>query len=512
MEPKALRLPDLLGIRAGQIPERPAHDDTRRAMTILEWHLESDKVGGGLAAAGLQPGERVLLPISNDNAVEMAIATIGVMKAGGIAVPANTRLSPQEFSEYARLIEPRFAITNVMENVAHLGIERVWPVAGMPNAIDAIPNQSQWDGGSDAMILGTSGTTGKIKGVLVKHADLTERAGDGSRFDRHGNSTLHALPFTGTGGMQGQCLMPIVLGQSSYTQPKFDPGGFLKLVEEKRPTSVFFVPTMLRLVLDHPDAASTDFSSVRYVLTGTAPLQRDSVVRTLALWPHVNFRNSYGMSEGGVGVGTTSNDMVLKPGCVGRMPRNMQVRDEAGNPLAQGEVGEIYGYQNTPRQYWRDEGASQKAWIDGWTKTGDLGYVEADGDLILTGRSKELIIRGGYNITPLEVENALHEHAAVKEAAVVGVPHEVLGEDIAAAVSLNDGHQASPEDIVGFCQERLADNKVPRTIVIMGELPKNQNAKILKRELQPMLEDAAQAARRERQARKQAASGSAGQA
>ena len=488
---KALRLPDLLRVKAELIPERLAHDDTRRRLTIGEWQSESDRVGGGLAAAGLRPGERVILPISNDNAVEMAIAAIAVMKAGGIAAPVSTRLSALEFEDYTRLLEPRFAITNIAEKVEHLGLEQVWSATDMPSAVDALPEQSQWDGHTDALIVGTSGTTGKIKGVVIKHADLTAALGDGRDYDKYGNSTLHALPFTGTGGMQGQCLMPILRGQSSYTQPQFDPGGFLKLVEEKRPTTLFFVPTMLRLVLDHPDVSETDFSSVRYVLTGTAPLQRDSVLKALQLWPHVKFRNSYGMSEGGVSIGTSTHEMVLKPGCVGKMPVHMQVRDAAGNPVEDGVVGEIYGYQETQRRYWRDDEANRKAWADGWTKSGDLGYVDEDGDLILTGRSKELIIRGGYNITPLEVENALHEHICVKEAAVVGVPHDVLGEDIAAAVSLNQGAQASVEDISAFCRERLADNKVPRTIVIMGELPKNQSEKILKRELKPILEKAA---------------------
>jgi len=495
-----LRLPDLLRIRAQQIPDRLAHDDTRRRMTVRQWHLASDGVAGGLAAAGLRAGERVLLPISNDNAVEMAIAVIAVMKAGGIAAPVSTRLAERELVEYTDLVEPRFAITNIIDKVSNLNAERIWGVSEMPEDTDAPPDQALWDGVTDCMIMGTSGTTGKIKGVVIKHVDLVARAGDPYQFDKHGNSTLHALPFTGSGGMQGECILPILRGQSCYTQPRFDAGGFLRLVEEKRPTSVFLVPTMLRLLLDHPDAAHADFSSVRHVLTGTAPLARDSVVSTLELWPHVKFQNSYGMSEGGVGIGTTTLEMVLKPGCVGRMPAHMQIRNEVGKPVENGVVGEIYGVQSAPRRYWRDEQASKASWVDGWTKTGDLGYVDVDGDLILTGRAKELIIRGGYNITPMEVENVLHEHTAVSEAAVVGVPHDVLGEDIAAAITLKTGHCASDNEIIAFCEARLADNKVPRTIMILDQLPKNQNAKILKRELAPILEGAAQAARRERQA------------
>jgi long-chain acyl-CoA synthetase len=264
------------------------------------------------------------------------------------------------------------------------------------------------------------------------------------------------------------------------------------LVATKKPQTVYLVPSMLRLILDLQNVADYDFSSVKYLLTGTAPLPNDSVVRALALWPHIRMRNSYGMSEGGIGVSTRA-DEVKKPGCVGKMPAHMQLRDENGAPVKQGEVGEIYGRQPNPRRYWNDPEATAAAFVDGWTKTGDLGYVDGDGDLIICGRSKELIIRGGYNITPLEIETVLHDHPAVKDAAVVGIDHEVLGEDVAAAVALRPGAATTPEALQAWCKERLADNKVPRTLLILDQLPYNQNHKVLKRELKPVLEQAAAA-------------------
>lgn len=485
------RLPDALKVKAGIIPDRVAHDDTRRVMTIAEWDEEADAVGGGLAAAGLKPGDRVLLPVHNGNAVEMAIAVIAVMRAGGIAAPLNTRLSREEIADYAALIEPRFTFTNAPDKIEGLDVGRVWAVDAMPREASALPDQTTLDASADALILGTSGTTGKIKGVVVSHPDLSSRLGDGTDVDRHNNSTLHALPFTGSGGMLGECLLPVNAGVTCYTQPTFDPGGFLRLVEQKRPTTIYFVPTMLRLVLDHPDVASTDFSSVRYVLTGTAPLPHDSVVRALKLWPHVTLRNSYGMSEGGIGTSTRSNASALKPGCVGKLQANMQIRDEEGNVVGPGVVGEIYGHQKHPRRYWRDEEATRQSWVSGWTRTGDLGYVDEEGDLIIVGRSKDLIIRGGYNITPVEIENVLYGHPAVKHAAVVGVEHDVLGEDVAAAVALLAGARATAEELQQWCRERLADNKTPRTIVILDALPTNQNGKVLKRELKPVLQSAA---------------------
>jgi acyl-CoA synthetase (AMP-forming)/AMP-acid ligase II len=291
-------------------------------------------------------------------------------------------------------------------------------------------------------------------------------------------------------------MLPARGGATAITQPRFDPKGFLDLVREKKPNLVYLVPTMLRLVLDHPDVADYDFDGVRYLMTGTAPLPNDSVVRAMTLWPHVRMRNSYGMSEGGIGIGTTSQEQVLKPGCVGKLPPHMQLRDEAGEVLTDpGVIGEIYGFQKHPRRYWNDAEATAASFTGGWTRTGDLGFIDPDGDLILAGRSKELIIRGGYNITPLEIETILHQHPAVQSAAVVGIDHEILGEDVAAAVTLRPGASVTVAEITAYAREHLADNKVPRTVLILGELPLNPNGKVLKKDLKPMLEEAARAAK-----------------
>ena len=476
------RISDALKVRAQHQAGEIAHDDTRRQMSFAEWDREADEVGGGLAAAGLVPGDRVFLAISNNHAIEMAIAVFAVFRAGGIACPINTRLTAREIADYAALCEPRFCLTDAPDLVKAIELEGCWTVDAMPRDISALPDQSALDPLADAEILGTSGTTGKIKGVVVSHPDLMNGV-TGTNMDRS-RSTLHALPLTGSGGNLGIVMLPARGGATAITQPKFDPKGFLDLVREKRPNLVYLVPSMLRLILDHPDVADYDFAGVKYLMTGTAPLPHDSVIRAAKLWPHLRIRNSYGMSEGGVGLGTTSQEQVQKPGCVGKLPAHMQLRDEAGNVITEANVvGEIYGWQKHPRRYWKDPQASAESFKGGWTKTGDLGFVDADGDLIMAGRSKELIIRGGYNITPLEIETALHLHPAVQQAAVVGVPHEVLGEDIAAAGTRRPGADASTDDILAFCREHLADNKVPRTLVVMDEMPLNPNGKILKKDL-----------------------------
>lgn len=489
------RISDALKVRAQHQRDEIAHDGINRAITYAEWDNEADAIGGGLAAAGLAPGDRVFLPISNAHAVEMAIAVFAVFRAGGIACPINTRLNAKEIADFAALTTPRWCITDVPEVVAGLELDGCWTVDAMPRKLAALPDQSRLDPNSDAEILGTSGTTGKIKGVVVSHPDLMKGV-TGTNMDRS-RSTLNALPLTGSGGNLGIVMLPARGGATAITQPKFDPKGFLELVREKQPDLVYLVPSMLRLILDHPDVRDYDFAGVKYLMTGTAPLPHDSVKRALELWPHVRMRNSYGMSEGGIGIGTTTKEQVLKPGCVGKLPEHMQLRDETGAVITQpGIVGEIYGFQKHPRRYWNDPEATAASFIGGWTKTGDLGYVDEDGDLIMAGRSKELIIRGGYNITPLEIETALHLHPAVQQAAVVGVEHEVLGEDIAAAVTLRPGQSATPDEIIAFCREHLADNKVPRTLLVLGDMPLNPNGKILKKDLVGPLTKAAKARRK----------------
>lgn len=493
------RLPDALKIKAWLIPDRAAHATAERTLSFAEWDRQADLVAGGLAAAGLIPGERVFLAISMNHALELAIAAMAVLRAGGIACPVNTRLAPGEFFGYSHLLEPRFAITDVPDKLDGLTFERCWAADDMPVAAGAVPDQTALDAEGDAAIIGTSGTTGLPKGVVLSHPDLMDRVGDGKQFHHRTNPALHALPFTGFGGFTGQCVRPIRDGQTSLILHPFNTDRLVEMIPSKRPVSLMLVPTMLRLLLDHPKAANLDMSSVRVIHTGTAPLPHASVTRSAELWPHVQIRNAYAMSEGGFNTLASTPEQLAKPGCVGRLAANMEIRDAAGKPVPAGVVGEVYGKADRkPRRYWRNEAASEATWVEGWTKSGDLGYVDEDGDLILTGRSKELIIRGGFNIAPLEIEDVLHRHPAVKMAAVLAVDHEILGEDVAAAVSLAADAEASAEELEAWCRQHLADNKVPRTIVLLDELPVNQNAKITKGPLRPILQEAADQARAKR--------------
>jgi long-chain acyl-CoA synthetase len=487
------RVPDALRIRARNTPDVVAHDDTSRTLTFAEWEREVDEVAGGLARAGVVPGDRVLLPISNRHAAGFAVAYMAVLRAGGICVPLSTRLKSGEVRDYAELVGARWAITDQPGQIAELALAGSWTVGAMPRDASALPDAASLDAAAPCDIIGTSGTTGRTKGVVNSHEDLVPGLGDGTATTRS-RSLLHALPFTGFGGCHAVMMLPLRIGSTVYTQPAFEAEGFLELIQDRRPDSLQLVPAMLRLIVDHPRAGEYDASSVKWIFTGTAPLPHDTVERIAALWPGPRLINVYGMSEGGRGTQTRSRDSVHKPGSVGAPlePGSVEIRDPDGRVLPDGKTGEIWSRTDRPRRYWNDPEATAATWQDGWLKTGDLGFIDADGDLIMSGRSKELIIRGGYNIAPIEIEDVLHAHPAVAEAAVAGIAHDVLGEEIAAAVAFRSGRNATEDELRDWCAARLADNKVPRVWAIMQALPRNQNAKVVKRDLGPALQRAAE--------------------
>lgn len=495
--PTIRRLPDVLRVRAEVTPRTVAHDDTSTTLTFAEWDRLADEIGGGLAASGVGVGDRVLLPITNHHAALMAAAFLGVQRAGAISVPVNTRLAVPEVEAFRHLVGAEVAITDAPDLTGQIELRQIWTVDDLPRDASSLPDQAALAADADADIVGTSGTTGRPKGVVFSHAELVDGL-DGRETNRS-TSMLHALPFTGFGGCHGVMLLPLRYGSTVITQPSFDAGGLLDLIRSKRPTSMQLVPAMLRLLVEHPSSAAADVSSVRWIFTGTAPLPSDTVERLAEMWPSVRLINVYGMTEGSSGAQTGGPRSVGKSGSVGtpREAGTFEIRGDHGNVLPDGEVGEIWTRVKFPRRYWDDPEATAATWHGDWLKTGDRGYVDGDGDLILVGRSKELIIRGGYNIAPAEIEDVLHAHPDVHDAAVVGIPHEVLGEDVAAAVVGRAGVVVDEGALVAWCRERLADNKVPRVVAVLDELPYNQNSKVLKRELVPVLTEIARRRRRD---------------
>jgi long-chain acyl-CoA synthetase len=283
--------------------------------------------------------------------------------------------------------------------------------------------------------------------------------------------------------------VPLVAHGTSTLIPRFTPAMALEVIERDRATTFVGVPTMYTAMLHAPEREQHDVSTLELCVSGGAAMPTE-VLRAFDEAFGAKILEGYGMSET-TGMGSFNlPDRERKPGSIG-VPiggTEMRLVDDDGDDVPPGEPGEIA--MRGPfvmSGYWNNPEATEKVMADGWLRSGDVARVDEDGYYFIVDRKKDLIIRGGYNVYPRELEEVLHAHPAVREAAVVGVPHEALGEEVAAAVVLKDGEQAAGDDIRAFMKERVAAYKYPRVVAIVDDLPKGPTGKILKREIDPEL-------------------------
>jgi acyl-CoA synthetase (AMP-forming)/AMP-acid ligase II len=364
------------------------------------------------------------------------------------------------------------------------------PVLAWDDAVtgDRAPFQAPRASDDLADILYTSGTTGRPKGVAVRHSNGSMIGAVDPNWT--GGGWVHASPLFTFAGI-ALVYTPMKLGLQVIYQPRFDADRWLRVVEEERPVAVFLVPAMAHLLIDHPRFDEADLSSVTMCSVGSAPLAPYVVERLQAKMPDALVSNNYGMTEAGSAYCIMpQGEAVKRPGSVGQMapPAVVQIVDEQGTPLPADEVGEVrLQMPGRQREYFNDAEATAETWRDGWLVTGDLGKLDADGYLYIVGRSKDVIIRGGNNVHATDVEHALIQHEAVKEVAVVGAPHPVLGEDVVAFVVLQPDVTATPDELRTFGLAHLADYKVPRQFVFVEALPRNPTGKVIKPELRARL-------------------------
>jgi acyl-CoA synthetase (AMP-forming)/AMP-acid ligase II len=496
-------LPDQLRLMASAYPDEVAYRNLGdgSSITFGRWERESNRLAHGLQAKGVGRGDLVAIDLEAEQILDFIVSYSAVHKIGAVAVPMNNRLSPSEMRsilEHAEVtalvcsglfedaVTPLSASLASLAVVASVGPAEHGRFADLEDikSEDTSAIQVPVDAIDLADVMYTSGTTGMPKGVAVRHGNIATLPNALPPWN--GLKWLTATPVFTFAGL-GFIYNPMKAGMTVLYLPRFDAGPWLDIVERERPAIAFVVPAMARLLIHHPNFDSADLSSLQRLFLGSAPLSPDTVERLQARLPGAAVLNSYGMTEGGHATFAMDPEGArTRPSAVGRPAPPVEVRivDDEGKALPTGETGEVTTRNpRGHREYYRNPEATARMWEGGWLHTGDLGYLDADGYLYIVGRKKEMVVRGGMNIHADDVEAVLQAHPEVVEAALVGIPHEVLGEDIAAYVVLRPGATVSTAELQSFARERLADYKVPRRVHYLPALPRNAGGKVLKSQL-----------------------------
>jgi len=484
------------------------------ALTFSEWDAQANAMGRGLIAGGLRPGDRVGVHLDPSSALRWLVSYTAIHRAGGVAVPMNHRLAPAEVVHVLAHSGAAAVVADGERVAADLSaagdsLTRVIDASVSfepPHAPQAAASVVSWDDVTSgaagplqvaraeddlADILYTSGTTGRPKGVAIRHSNAS-MIGDVPP-SWSGGGWFHASPMFTFAGI-AFVYTPMKLGLRGVYQPKFDADRWLTVVEAERPVAVFLVPAMAHLLLDHPRFDAVDLSSVAICSVGSAPLAPFVVERLQERMPDAMVSNNYGMTEAGSAYCIMpKGEAVRRPGSVGRIapPAEVRIVGADDKPLGPEEVGEVrMQLPGKQREYFDDPEATAETWRDGWLVTGDLGRLDDDGYLYIVGRSKDVIIRGGNNIHAADVEHVLVSHADVAEVAVVGSAHPVLGEDIVAFVVRHPGADVEGDTLRAYALAQLADYKVPRRYRFVDVLPRNATGKVVKGELRRLADEA----------------------
>ncbi len=460
-------------------------------LTLADWHTRSNRLAHGLQELGVGRGNRVGLLIDSGQPLQWLVSYLGIHKAGGVAVPLLARLGRLELATILRdagatialcgevVPEVRAAVRTLVATAG--GADLRWDDLLSPDDSDLVPGNRPDD---VADLMYTSGTTGRPKGVLVRHGGLSTSSRVPSAW--LGLGFVTSSPFATTSGAL-LVTGPLRGGLSGWFLPHFKAETWIAVVERDRPVSAFLVPAMVELLVASPRFATADLSSLAVVTVGSAPIAAATLRRFGEGLPAADVLCGYGMTEFGAVTAMPMGDGGRHLGSVGVPLPGVEIRivGPDGATLGGGETGEVTIKGSGPVRSavgTRDR-SDEDIGVDGWLRSGDLGSVDSDGHLWIVGRKKEIIIRGGHNVVPGEVEAALYEHPGVIEAAVAGVAHAVLGEDVAAWVVLRNDH--SVEELRAFLLDRLADFKVPRRITVVDVLPRNESGKVVKSRLEP---------------------------
>ena len=508
-----MNIGSLLTKSARTFPENLAIAYGSKESTYAKFNARANRLANGLNRLGVQQGDNVAVLMYN--CPEMLEAMFTCFKAGCGVIPINFRLHPKEFAfiidhseAKAVIISPEFseAITDLRDDLPQVSSiicvseaqESLLDYETVLSAESDRFEDADVDPDDVAWLFYTSGTTGQPKGAMLTHRNLLGMTmnfyADMCPGFGPNDVALHAAPLSHGSGCYalptiGKAAANVILDAKS-----FDPGQVLKTIEARRVTTMFAAPTMIKLLIDNPVVDQYDHSSLKALNYGGAPMLVEDMMQAMEkLGPCLV--QLYGQAESPMTITYLSHDDHVLDGDPDQMKRlasagiprtdvEVKIVDSDDDELPPGEMGEIVTRSDlVMKGYWRDPEATAETLRNGWLHTGDVGYIDEYGYLFLMDRSKDLIISGGENIYPREIEEVIVQHPAVREVAVIGVPDPVWGESIKAVVSLVAEKEITEMDLIDFCTDHIARYKRPKSVDFVEELPKNNYGKILKREL-----------------------------
>ena len=512
---------EFLAISNAIVPDRAAIVFEGKRTSYEELQNRVNRLANALRDIGIGPGDRVgIVEVNTDAVVETYFASA---KSDGVFVPLNFRARADELAfmiqdsapkvllaggRYLDLIDSIADDLECVEHYVSLDGERDgW--LSYSALIDGADDEEMWpthDEDDLSVILFTSGTTSFPKGVMLSHNSFA------SYILSHvtpadpevGESNVLTVPLYHIAGMQAM-ISAIYGGRTLAIQRQFEPSDWMRIVEEERVDRAMMVPTMLKMLMDHEEFHNRDLSSLSVITYGAAPMPVEVIRRAIVEFPGVQFINAFGQTETAATITMLPPDDHVLTGSEEEIERKLKRLTSIGKPLEDvevrivdedahdtpvGEVGEIVARgQRLMKGYWGQESQTAETIKDGWLYTGDLGYWDDDGYIFLAGRARDFIKRGGEMISPEEVEQVLHSHPAIEEAAIIGVEDIDWGERVRAVVVATQGHIVDEEDIIEYCRQRLASYKKPESVVVVDELPRNPMGKVLKRTLKEEFSD-----------------------
>jgi long-chain acyl-CoA synthetase len=473
-----------------------------RTYTNREIIQEATRLAGSLQKLGVKQGDHVVVMLPN--CPEVIISYQGILRSGGVIVPLIPLINEKELTHILANCEAVAMITsrdiflkneNMLRNNKTLrniilldddvpsGTLSISKLVNEPPTAIALPAIGEDD---LAVILYTAGTTSTPKGVMLTHKNLYSNAVNAARSHDTQSSdiTLVALPLSHSFGLTSMN-KAYKYGNLHILMRKFQPEEAFKLIEKHKVTDFPGAPAMFITMLNSPEAQKYDLSSLQSCLSGAAPFP---VASLLAFQKKFNCTvyEAYGLSEASPAVSTNYHNRPTKPGSIGQPIPEVEVRivDEQDKDVPTGEMGELLVKgQNVSAGYYKLPEETTKTFRNGWLYTGDIARMDQDGYLYIVERKKDLIIRGGFNIYPRDLEEILYQHPSVKDAVAIGVPDPVMGEEVKLYVVLKEDTKTTQEEIRKYCERQLAKNKWPKYIEFLNILPRNPMGKILRKEL-----------------------------